>query len=176
MSSRSSKKRSLLAVVAMLIIFLSLFTSQVQAAETNSNECIYLSDCEWVKAVNGYTGPVQKDIGQQGNYKLSLTVDGTTRQIKKGISIHATGYVDYDISKFSTEYPRFYAQVGIDGSQGTKGSIICRVYKSEDLSNWTLLKETGALAGGKNAYEIDLDVAGCKYIRIYIDKSTWFKC
>ena len=56
-----------------------ILAANESTVEDKLEKYIYLSDYDWVSASNGYTGPVQKDIGQQKAYTLGLKVDGVTR-------------------------------------------------------------------------------------------------
>ncbi len=139
-------------------------------AETKT---IYLSDLDYITdhnwSYNGWSGhSIGKNKNQEGG-NLSLIIDGTRRYFSKGLSVHAKGQVVYDISQFSTKYPRFIAQIGVDGSRGTNGSIWFQFYASNDGQNWTSLLKTETMTGSTPAETIDLNVEGYKYLRIYVD-------
>jgi len=137
------------------------------------NNFLYLSDLEYLTtdgmSQNGWGGhAIQKDKNQEGG-ELSLIVDGEKRPFAKGLSIHARGWATYDISSLSTDYPRFIAQLGVDASRGTNGSIFYRIYASYDATIWDTLFTTEVLTGISEAVDVDVTIEGYKYLRIYVD-------
>lgn len=141
----------------------------------NEQSFIYLSDLDFITennwSYNGWSGhAIQKDKNQEGG-ALGLIVDGEKRTYAKGVSVHAKGQVIYDISEISTEFPRFVAKIGVDASRGTNGSIWFQIYVSNDGTNWTSLLKTGLMTGSSEAVDVDLNIEGYKYLRIYVDPS-----
>ena len=138
-----------------------------------TEDFVYLSDLDYMTesgmSQNGWSGhSIQKDKNQEGG-ELSLIVNGEKRPYVKGVSIHARGWATYDISELSTEYPRFIAKIGVDGGRGTAGSIKYTIYVSNDLSTWDTLLATPVLTGSSEAVNVDVNVEGYKYLRIYVD-------
>ena len=134
---------------------------------------IYLSDLDYLTtsgmSQNGWGGhEIQKDKNQEGGI-LSLIVNGEKRSYAKGMSIHARGWATYDIEELSTNYSRFIAKLGVDASRGTNGSLFYRIYASHDATTWDILLQTPVLTGTSEAIDVDLSVAGYKYLRIYVD-------
>ncbi len=135
---------------------------------------LYLSDLNYITennwSYNGWSGhEIQKDKNQDGGI-LSLMIDGEKRLFAKGLGIHAKGQVTFDISEYSTQFPRFVAKLGVDAARGTNGSIWFRITASRDGETWDrLVDRTDTVTGASEALNIDLDVTGYKYLCIYVD-------
>lgn len=176
--------------LSCLIILTSIFIAtsmqpknNTRVLESNSykqlasktDQYIYLSDLDYLTtsgmSQNGWEGhSIQKDRNQEGG-TLSLIVEGERRNYVKGVSIHARGWATYDISTLSNKYTRFTAKIGVDAARGTNGSIFYRIYVSNDASNWTTLLQTDLLTGVSEAVDVDVNIGGYKYLRIYVDPS-----
>lgn len=134
----------------------------------------YLSDLDYITennwSYNGWAGhEIQKDKNQDGGV-LSLIVNGEKRLYAKGLGVHAKGQVTFDISEYSTKFPRFTARLGVDAARGTNGSIWFRITASRDGRTWDkLIDRTDVMTGTSESLEVDLDVAGYKYLCIYVD-------
>ena len=178
-------KKIFLITICMTIILTSISTTVVFASnqenlhkntnldKTRENNYIFLSDLDYIIennwSYNGWSGhTIQKDKNQDGGV-LGLIVDGEKITYSKGISVHAKGQVTYDISAISTQYSRFIAKIGVDSSRGTNGSIWFQIYVSNDGVTWTSLLKTNTLTGISNCIDVDLNVQGYKYLRIYVD-------
>ena len=103
----------------------------------------YLSDLDYITennwSYNGWAGhEIQKDKNQDGGI-LSLIVNGEKRLFAKGLGVHAKGQVTFDISEYSTKFPRFTAGLGVDAARGTNGSIWFRIAASRDGKTWDKL-------------------------------------
>jgi len=169
----------IMVAVGMLIfanigVSANIFGVQAFAAEATS-DYVFLSDLDYLTgnqwSSNGWAGhEIQVDQGQEGG-PLGLTVNGETRTFRKGISVHATGKVSYDISELSNQYTRFTAKVGIDAARGKNGSVWFEVLVSNDGSTWTSLQKTSTLRGGDEAIDIDVNIAGYRYLKIWVDQA-----
>lgn len=138
-----------------------------------TKDYLYLSDLEYLTtdgmSANGWSGhEIQIDKNQEGG-TLSLIVDGETRTFVKGIGIHAKGWITYDISEYSNRLTRFIAKIGVDASRGTNGSIWFQIYVSNDGTAWESLLKTDTMTGKTEAVDVDVDVTGYKYLKIYVD-------
>ncbi len=135
---------------------------------------LYLSDLNYITennwSYNGWGGhEIQKDKNQDGGI-LSLIINGEKRLFAKGLGVHAKGQVTFDISEYSTQFPRFIAKLGIDAARGSNGSIWFRITASKDGKTWDrLIDKTDVMTGVTEALEVDLDVSGYKYLCIYVD-------
>ncbi len=144
--------------------------------ESQEENYKYLSDLDYITtnnwSYNGWAGhTIQKDKNPEGG-EIKLIVDGVTRTFSKGMGVHANGQLTYDISALSTKFSRFVASLGVDASRGSKGSIFFQVFVSSDGTSWDSILKTDILTGTSPAYDIDLDVTGYKYLRIYVDQTT----
>lgn len=128
----------------------------------------YITDNNW--SYNGWGGhEIQLDKNQDLGI-LSLIVNGEKRLFSKGISVHARGQITFDISEYSTDFPRFIAQIGVDASMGKNGSVWFKITASRDGSQWdSLLDKSDIMTAASDAISVDLDVSGYKYLRIYVD-------
>lgn len=126
---------------------------------------LYLSDLNYITennwSYNGWSGhEIQKDKNQDGGI-LSLIINGEKRLFAKGLGIHAKGQVTFDISEYSTQFPRFVAKLGVDAARGTNGSIWFRITGSKDGKTWDrLIDKTDIVTGISEALDVDLDVTG----------------
>lgn len=178
-------RRILFLGIIILVLLLSIsyiYPSQALESENRSysmavadsvtNNFVYLSDMDYITennwSYNGWSGhDIQIDKNQEGK-TIELYVDGENRTFAKGIGLHAKGQVVYDISEYSTEYPRFIAYLGVDSSK--TGSIWFRVDVSNDGTAWeTVVPKTINLTNKTDAVKVDVNVAGYKYLKIYVD-------
>ena len=185
----NKKKYSYLLIgIASLVLVASIFfpkniyqeiTNKVEATKLAANidltkDYLYLSDLNYITennwSYNGWGGhEIQKDKNQDGGV-LSLIIDGEKRLFAKGLGVHAKGQVTFDISEYSTQFPRFIAKLGVDASRGTNGSIWFRITASKDGKTWDrLIDKTNVMTGISEAIEVDLDVTGYQYLCIYVD-------
>ena len=185
----NKKKYSYLLIgIASLVLVASIFfpsniyqeiTNKVEATKLAANidltkDYLYLSDLNYITennwSYNGWGGhEIQKDKNQDGGV-LSLIINGEKRLFAKGLGVHAKGQVTFDISEYSTQFPRFIAKLGVDAARGTNGSIWFRITASKDGTTWDrLIDKTNVMTGESEALEVDLDVTGYQYLCIYVD-------
>ncbi|MBX7363823.1 glycoside hydrolase N-terminal domain-containing protein [Clostridium chauvoei] len=87
---------------------------------------LYLSDLEWKSATTGW-GNIGKDLSVDGN-KLTLKgEDGANIIYDKGLGVHATSTIIYDLSDYKY-YDYFETYVGVDREMTTTASIDFRIY------------------------------------------------
>ncbi len=140
---------------------------------TEQEDFVYLSDLDYIEDNNwSYTGygSLKKDKNIEDGV-ISLIVNGTKKIFVKGMGIHATGQVTYDISNLSNKYSKFLTKAGVDSSKEANGSVTFEVLVSNDGNSWLSLYKTGILKGNSEADSIDVSIAGYKYLRIYVNKS-----
>ena len=143
------------------------------STDTEQEDFVYLSDLDYIEDNNwSYTGygSLKKDKNIEDGV-ISLIVNGTKKIFVKGMGIHATGQVTYDISNLSNKYSKFLTKAGVDSSKEANGSVTFEVLVSNDGNSWLSLYKTGILKGNSEADSIDVSIAGYKYLRIYVDKS-----
>lgn len=140
-------------------------------AKTNTEEYKYLSDLDYITTNNwSYVGwgSIRKDMPPEGS-TITLKVDGKNKLFLKGMGIHANAQLTYDISSLSGKYTRFVTKAGIDTSRGTKGNVWFQILVSNDGTNWTQLYKSGSVTGGSEALDINVSIAGYRYLRIYVN-------
>ena len=111
-------------------------TTKLAANTDLTKDYIYLSDLNYITennwSYNGWSGhEIQKDKNQDGGV-LSLIINGEKRLFAKGLGIHAKGQATFDISEYSTQFPRFIAKLGVDAARGANGSIWFKITASRD--------------------------------------------
>lgn len=155
----------------------TIIESETTKLATNidlTRDYMYLSDLDYITennwSYNGWSGhALQKDKNQDGGI-LSLLINGEKRLFAKGLGVHAKGQVTFDISEYTSKYPRFIAKFGVDASRGSNGSIWFKITASTDGKSWTeILAKTAVLTGLSEAIDVDLDVSAYKYLCIYVD-------
>ena len=149
--------------------------SQTNGINTDEEEVVYLSDLNYITtnnwSYNGWSGhSITKDKNQE-NGPIKLKIDGEVCTFAKGVAIHATGQATYDISEYSTKYPRFITYLGVDASKTQEANFWIEVSVSQDGETWDSLHKTGNITPASNAVKIDVNVEGYKYLRIYVDSN-----
>ncbi len=170
-------RKILLTFSIILVSFLFLCNYKVEATgEMNEeSEYIFLSDLDYITennaSFNGWSGhSIEKDKNQDGGDRvIRLIVDEETIPFIKGISLHARGQAVYDIGELSDKYSRFIAYAGVDASRGTNGNLWIQISVSNDGTNWTSLLKTENMNGKSAAVKVDVNIAGYKYLKIYVD-------
>ena len=127
----------------------------------------YITDNRWSYA--GW-GNIMKDKNIEGG-TISLLLDGPRVYFKKGMGAHATSQLTYDISAYSDVYTRFVAKMGVDAERGGNGEVWFRISVSKDGTNWEELYKSGVVTSASNAIEVDLNVKGYRYLRLYSDSN-----
>lgn len=127
----------------------------------------YITDNRWSYA--GW-GNIMKDKNIEGG-TISLLLDGSRVYFKKGMGAHATSQLTYDISAYSDVYTRFVAKMGVDAERGGNGEVWFRISVSKDGTNWEELYKSGVVTSASNAIEVDLNVKGYRYLRLYSDSN-----
>ena len=172
---------SIISIILLISIFTTYDNNIIKNITRNKDilsynveeDFIYLSDLDYINdsawSYAGY-GNIKKDSNIEDG-TISLIVNGNKKIFIKGMGVHATGQVTYDISNLTDQYSRFLAKVGVDASKGVNGSVIFDILVSTDGSTWTSLYKTDILRGNSEAADVNVDISGYKYLRIYVDKS-----
>ncbi len=103
---------------------------------------------------------------------ISLICGGKKKYFTKGLGAHARATLVYDVEEITDNYKftKFTSYLGLDSAQGSKGNgVKFTISVSDDMSDWTPIKETGTLKGTSEAEYVELDLTGVKYLKIYID-------
>ncbi|TDQ00730.1 NPCBM/NEW2 domain-containing protein [Labedaea rhizosphaerae] len=115
---------------------------------------VALSDLNWLSMANGY-GPALKDKNYYGN---ELSIGG--QLYPKGLWTHPAGQIDYFLGGHCGS---FSADLGIDDSQGNKGSVVFSVY-----TNGELAYQSPVLHGADPVEHMTVDVSGAQSLRIAV--------
>lgn len=142
-----------------------------QTAETK--EFVYLSDLDYITAnnwsYNGWSGhAIQKDKNPEGG-TIRVKIDGQEKLFLKGMGLHATGQLTYDISSLSKQYSRFTAIVGVDASRTATADLGITISVSNDGNTWTPLFQRNHIRAGDEASKIDVNISNYTFLRIYVD-------
>lgn len=139
-----------------------------------SGDYIYLSDLPKSQLVYSKVG--YKDLEFDKNTSkdtISLVVGGKKKYFTKGLGAHAEATLIYDVEELTDNYKftRFTSYLGLDSAQGSNGNGVKFVLSvSDNMEDWTPVKETGTLKGDSEAEYVTIDLSGVKYFKIYIDK------
>lgn len=108
----------------------------------------------------------------------TLKSDGFVSQ--KGLGLHATSRLAYRVGESDK---RFRAKVGIDDDTDGGGSVIFKVFATEDGKAWKNLYESPIVRGGQAPLDVDVYVDGMKGIALVVefadgadvlDHANWF--
>ena len=103
---------------------------------------------------------------------ISLICGGKKKYFTKGLGAHAKATLVYDVEELTDNYKftKFTSYLGLDSAQGSNGNGVKFIISvSDNMSDWTPIKETGTLKGDSEAEYVELDLTGVKYLKIYID-------
>jgi hypothetical protein len=122
---------------------------------------VYLSDLNWLSAVNGW-GPVELDESN-GDWMAgdgqTITLNGVAYD--KGLGVHANSEIVYDLGG---GYSSFVSDVGVDDETGANGTVRFYVY-----ADGALLFDSGAMTGASPTRSINVNVAGAQELRLVVD-------
>lgn len=150
-------------------------STRLQANEIAADEkkVVYLSDLDYITennwSYNGWAGhSLQKDKNPDGG-TISLIVNGEKMPFSKGLGIHAKGQMVFDISEYSSKFTRFTAKIGVDAARDKESKLWFEIFVSDDGQEWTSMLKTDNILFQQEAIDVDIDVTGKKYLRIYVD-------
>ncbi len=127
----------------------------------------YLSDLDYLPTSMTTYDEIHKDVEIDGG-KLSLYYNGEPKEFDKGISIHANGILEYDLT--DKNYKEFSCLVGTDASQNVSGKMKI-VFSIDDVD-----VETVYCKSRQNASEVRLALpedSKLLTITIYADGVDW---
>lgn len=84
----------------------------------------------------------------------------------KGLGMRSTSRLAYD---FDDSYRQFAAELALDDSAGTRGSVIFRVFTAGEGTAWKTAYESPVIRGGDPPLPITVDLAGAKRIALIVD-------
>ena len=168
------KRKILLSISMILIIFLCLFVSQAQATEGNNSEYLYLSDIDYIESQSraGW-GSILKDQANGGS-KISVKVEGAFYTYDKGMWAHATSTIVYDISTYKDNYDYFTTYMGLNATAASSSNgVKFYVYTSKDGTNWELRTEENApvTKPGANARYVEINIKEANYLKLVADSN-----
>lgn len=144
----------------------------VDSSNTNLSTHIYLSDLNYTNLPGCSSfaehGKINKDKSLS-NGVLKVNENGKEVSYARGMSMQAQAQLVYDISAYSNTYTHFVSKVGIDPSQKEHGKFWVQFFVSNDGKTWTSLHKTNNIVVKSNAVDINIEIAGYKYLRIYVD-------
>jgi len=143
-----------LVICAVLIANFSGCSSIVKSNQTERT--VWLSSLNLEKMTSGWNAP-QKDKSIQSK---PLRIGGI--QFENGVGTHANSLMHVDL-KGSCR--RFSAYVGIDDEvEGKAGSVRFKIY-----ADGKRLYDSGVIKAGEKAREVDVDLKGCKIMKLVVD-------
>ena len=141
---------------------------RVVSEETQANKnYLYLSDIEYVanKSSVGYSSiKLDKNID---NGVIKLIKNGEVINFAKGVGAHAKSTLVYDIGKYSKDYTKFTANIGVDYSMRGRGNgVTFKISTSENGTYWKDVKTTGVITAKNESVLVDINIEGVKYLRL----------
>ncbi|MGN0026448.1 MAG: NPCBM/NEW2 domain-containing protein [Clostridium sp.] len=141
---------------------------RVVSEETQANKnYLYLSDIEYVanKSSVGYSSiKLDKNID---NGVIKLIKNGEVINFAKGVGAHAKSTLVYDIGKYSKDYTKFTANIGVDYSMRGRGNgVTFKISTSENGTYWKDVKTTGVITAKDESVLVDINIEGVKYLRL----------
>ena len=142
--------------------------TRVVSEETQANKnYLYLSDIEYVanKSSVGYSSiKLDKNID---NGVIKLIKNGEVINFAKGVGAHAKSTLVYDIEKYSDDYTKFTANIGVDYSMRGRGNgVTFKISTSENGTDWKDVKTTGVITAKDESVLVDINIEGVKYLRL----------
>ena len=157
------------SIFVLMMSFISIdVLANEQPHEVNVADLVFVPGDNWSSA--GY-GDIKINTNLSGQ-KIRVKVDGQLQQFDKGITVHATGKVTYDVREYSNQYPYFVAKLGIDASKIPNGNVkfIIQVSKDEGRT-WIEVDRTKAVGSNDNAIDVYAPIKDAQYLRIVFDSN-----
>ena len=143
-----------LAICAVLIANICGCSSFVKSNQPERT--VWLSSLNLEKMTSGWSTP-QKDKSIQSK---PLRIGGV--QFENGVGTHANSVMHVDL-KGSCR--RFSAYVGVDDEvSGKAGSVRFKIY-----ADGKRLYDSGVIKAGEKPRKVEVDLAGCKIIKLVVD-------
>ena len=107
------------------------------------------------------------------------TISAKGRQFARGIGMHSTSRLAFDLPQ---GFDAFHAEVGIDQSAGTGGSVTFRVYASEDGTMWSEVYKSPIVRGGTKPLQVRVDIRKTRRLALVVgfaecgdvlDRANW---
>ncbi|MDC0700389.1 NPCBM/NEW2 domain-containing protein, partial [Blautia wexlerae] len=124
------------------------------------NSFVYVSDQNWKSAKVGW-GSIKRDRSLNGN-AIKLATENGVQTYEKGLGIHATSEVVYDLT--GKDFYYFTSQVGVDNTAGNSlSSVVFRVFVDGEL-----MAETPVMRKGMPAETLAVSLAGAKTLKLVV--------
>ena len=141
--------------------------SEWNSLESLDDELLYLSDIEPLAyrcvPYLSLEWPLGRDRSVTGE---NLTLRG--RVISKGLGMHATSRVAYDVSQ---GYGKFSAELALDGSSGEQGSVVCRIAIDKGDGEWTTPYTSAVLRGGGPGESVSIDISAARRLALIVESA-----
>ena len=93
--------------------------------------------------------------------------NGEVINFAKGVGAHAKSTLVYDIGKYSKDYTKFTANIGVDYSMRGRGNgVTFKISTSENGTYWKDVKTTGVITAKNESVLVDINIEGVKYLRL----------
>lgn len=97
---------------------------------------------------------------------LGGPISSNAKLYGKGIGMHSTSRLAYDLPQGFTE---FQAHMSIDQSSGKRGSVVFRVFVSDDGQAWKEGYRSDVVVGGELPRPVKVNVASAKRLALVVD-------
>jgi len=150
---------------ATLSIDMRTFAGQVCYFRPPNDAVTYLSD---LKSVGYRHIPY---LSTDWTYHDDQSVLGTRlrcreRLIEKGLGVHSTSRLAYDIPPGTQ---RFQAELALDGVAGDQGSVVYRTYLQSPDGQWELAFESPVIRGNEEPQSLNLEIGAARRIALIVD-------
>lgn len=143
------------------------FWRRVTSIEAFNDRVSYLSDAPPAR----YSSNSTFEVTYRYRLNESLT-GGPLRSVdhlfRKGIAMHSDSSVVYRIEEPVT---RFEAEIALDQSTGQLGSVVFKVYRTDDLASWKAVYESDVVRGGVAPKGIRIDIRDAKAIALSVERA-----
>lgn len=144
---------------------------EISTYNIDFSKFVYLSDMEYDKNLSYLEwNQVKNDYSSSGS-QLHLLVNGQSKVFSKGVGVDTDAKIVYNIEEYSSDFTRLVGYIGVDYRQanqtGTKvDGVDFSIETSHDGVVWNNACDIGIKLANQEAYKLDLDISGYKYIRL----------
>jgi hypothetical protein len=154
-----------LACGAHLSIDSATFAGEVCYYRPPNESVTYLSD---LKSVGYRHIPY---LSTDWPYHADQSVLGTRLRrrewlIEKGLGVHSTSRLAYDVPP---ETQRFQAELALDATAGSSGSVVYRVYLQSATGQWEVAYESPVIRGNEEPQLLNLELGSARRIALIVD-------
>jgi hypothetical protein len=153
---------------------------QVVAVVPRNERITYLSDLEVAQYAH------QPAWGKEWSYRLNANVLGGLLRSRRGIDLKGIGMHSASSMAFYLDgkYRRLQGDVALDHSAGEAGSVVFRVYVTNDGREWQTAFESPLMRGDSPPLPVDIPVAGALAVTLEVgyadrgdtlDRANWLE-